>query len=87
MDFEEMHAFIPETNSDTEFSFELFTKTGGIRKRKKFKMDLNKNLPNQPYTYERPKMGKSNIDVTLATSDIGSNVKFWSVLDITDSDY
>lgn len=42
MNFEEVHEFIPETNSDTEFSFELYTKTGEIRKRKKFKMNLNK---------------------------------------------
>jgi len=35
MNFEEIHAFIPKTNSDPEFSFELHTKTGELRKHKK----------------------------------------------------
>lgn len=45
------------------------------------------NLKNTPFTYERPSMGSSNIDVTLATADIGSRVKCWSVLNVTDSDH
>lgn len=32
-------------------------------------------------------MGRSNIDVTLATADIGGNVRSWRVVEVTDSDH
>lgn len=38
-------------------------------------------------TYARPNMGTSNIDVTLANSDIARRITGWCVLDITDSDH
>jgi len=45
------------------------------------------NKPSNLCTYDRDGMGSSNIDVTLLTPSISSQLSDWTVHDVTDSDH
>lgn len=45
------------------------------------------NVQNTLRTYFRPGMGESNIDITVASSNISTHVSKWTIRDATDSDH
>jgi len=52
------------------------------------KFDLKvHNVPGKLNTYHRERMGSSNIDATMSTTDIQSLVQKWDVKNVTDSDH